>query len=49
MCFEVWKTTRRHRGAKMERFVLKTELVKTGPSDLGHRSICFFSEEIESD
>jgi hypothetical protein len=49
MYFDVWKMTRRHQGAKLERFMLKAEPVKTGPSRLGYWSIRFFPEEIESD
>jgi hypothetical protein len=41
MCFEAWKITRRHQGAKMKRFVLKAEPVKTRPFGLGYRSIPF--------
>jgi hypothetical protein len=42
MCFESWKMTRRHQGAKMQRFVFKAEPMKTGPSGLGYWSIRFF-------
>jgi hypothetical protein len=38
---------RRYQGPKMERFVLKAEPLKIGPSSLGYRSIQFFPEEIE--
>jgi hypothetical protein len=41
MCFEAWKMTRRHQGAKMKRFMLKAELVKIGPSGLGYRTLQF--------
>jgi hypothetical protein len=49
MCFEAWKMTRRQQGAKMERFVLKAEPVKTRTSGLGYWTIWFFQKGIESD
>jgi hypothetical protein len=41
-CFEAWKWTRRHQGAKMEEIKPKTEVTKTRLFDFGYRSIRFF-------
>ncbi len=41
-CFEGWKRTKKHQGAKMEEIKPKAEVTKTRLFDFGYRSIRFF-------
>jgi hypothetical protein len=40
-CFEAWKMTKKHQEAKMKETKLEAEVVKTGLSSFGYRSIRF--------
>jgi hypothetical protein len=48
MCFEAWKMTRRHQGAKMERFMLKAAH-ENQTIQFGIPEYPIFPEEIKSD
>jgi hypothetical protein len=47
MCFEAWKMTRRHQGAKMERFMLKAAH-ENWTIQFGIPEYPIFPEEIKS-